>query len=460
MKSAQINFGQTEVLIQLPDEVEILSMKSPAVLPDPAQAIQDALQHCIGTTSLESIIASKLQARPDANAVIVISDNTRPVPYKGENGILRPIVDKLLGAGIPSSRILILAATGTHNPVPEAILREMLDPIVFEKGITIKNHDCVDQSTLVHLGQSKRGNKMVVNHDYMRADIKIITGLVESHFMAGASGGRKAICPGLIGEESTFVFHGARILDDPLSRDLVLAGNPCHEEAVQIAEAAGCDFSVNVTLNDKYELTGVFAGDLLGPHRHAVNKIREYVTIPIQEEYDIVVSHAGFAGINHYQAAKAAVVAIPAIRRGGKMILVANTTDVDPVGSGRYRSVLKFLKQLGPEKFRQLILSDMWEFVPDQWEVQMWARLFAKTPAENLVFFAPQLKVEDFDILSGVNGNVFLPRERQYQDSLDNIPFVVEKALRKTLADLRGQGVTNPRIAFLADGPYGIPVKV
>ncbi len=460
MKSAQINVGQTRVLIQLPDEVEILSMKSPAVLPDPAQAIQDALQHCIGTTSLESIIASKLQARPDANAVVVISDNTRPVPYKGENGILRPIVDKLLGAGIPSSRILILVATGTHNPVSEAMLREMLDPIIFEKGIAIKNHDCMDQSSLVYLGQSERGNKMVVNRDYVRADIKIITGLVESHFMAGASGGRKTICPGLIGEESTFIFHGARILDNPLSRDLVLVGNPCHEEAVQIAKAAGCDFSVNVTLDEKYALTGVFAGDLPGPHRHAVNKIRDYVMIPIQEEYDVVISHAGFAGINHYQAAKAAVVAIPAIRRGGKMILVANTTDVDPVGSGRYRGVLKFLKQLGPEKFRQLILSDTWEFVPDQWEVQMWARLFAKTQAENFVFYAPQLKAEDFNILSGVNGNAFLPRERQYRDNLDNIPFVVEQALRKTLADLRGQGVTNPRIAFLADGPYGIPVKV
>lgn len=460
MKTAQINFGQTRVLVQLHDEVEILSMKSPAVLPDPAQAIQDALQHCIGTTSLETIIASKLQAVPDANAVIVISDNTRPVPYKGESGILWPVVDKLLGAGIPPGRILILVATGTHNPVLEATLREMLDPRIFEKGIAIKNHDCKGQSPLVSLGQSERGNKMMVNRDYVRADIKIITGLVESHFMAGASGGRKAICPGLVGEESTFVFHGAKILDDPLSRDLVLAGNPCHEEAVQTAEAAGCDFSVNVTLDEKYELTGVFAGDLLGPHLHAVKKIREYVMIPIQEEYDVVITHAGFAGISHYQAAKAAVVAIPAIRRGGKLILVANTTDVDPVGSGRYRSVLKLLKQLGPEKFRQLILSDTWEFVPDQWEAQMWTRLFDKTPAENFVFYAPQLKVEDFSILSAVNGNIFLPGERQYQDSLDNIPFVVEKALQKAVADLRGQGVTKPRIAFLADGPYGIPVKV
>ena len=90
----------------------------------------------------------------------------------------------------------------------------------------------------------------------------------------------------------------------------------------------------------------------------------------------------------------------------------------------------------------------------------MWTRLFAKTPAENFVFYAPQLKVEDFSILFAINGNIFLPGERQYQDSLDNIPIVVEKALQKTVADLRGQGVTKPRIAFLADGPYGIPVKV
>jgi nickel-dependent lactate racemase len=91
----------------------------------------------------------------------------------------------------------------------------------------------------------------------MEADIKILTGLVENHFMAGVSGGRKSICPGLVGEESTYIFHSAKFLASPKACDLNLPGNPCHEEALEVAEKAGADYIINVTLDHEFNLTGV-----------------------------------------------------------------------------------------------------------------------------------------------------------------------------------------------------------
>jgi len=83
----------------------------------------------------------------------------------------------------------------------------IIDPWVFEKGIAVVNHDCKDESILTYLGKTERGSEVKINNIYVQADLKILTGLVESHFMAGVSGGRKSVCPGLISEHGTFLFR-------------------------------------------------------------------------------------------------------------------------------------------------------------------------------------------------------------------------------------------------------------
>ena len=118
----------------------------------------------------------------------------------------------------------------------------------------------------------------------------------------------------------------------------------------------------------------------------AVERIREYVTIPVRQTYDIVVTHAGFVGINHYQAAKAGVVAIPIMKPGAKLIMAANTVDKDPVGSPYYRTLIHLLTLNGPESFMRLITSKDWSFIPEQWQVQMWSKVFSKTSMENFTY--------------------------------------------------------------------------
>jgi len=459
MKAISINFGRETVETVLPDRTDILSIDPPEMLADPALSIRKALLNSIGSPGLNQIIEQKTKKNPQAKAVIVISDNTRPVPYKGEEGILWPIIERLLAKNISRDRILVLVATGTHRPLSEKELKEMLDPRIFEYGIPIKNHHCRDKGNLVFLGRTCRGSSIYINRNYMEADIKILTGLVETHFMAGASGGRKSICPGLIGEESIYIFHGAPMLSSPKASDLIIDGNPCHEEALEVAKKAGVDYIINITLDQDFKLTGVFAGDLEEAHKQAVKQIETYVTIPLDKEYDIVITHAGFVGVNHYQAAKAAVAAIPALKKNGKLILVANNTDEELIGSENYKAVLYLLKTMGYKHFQKLILSFDWTFIPDQWQVQMWCRLFSKISPENFIYYSPRFTSNDYKIIPGIDGNVFLPKAEKYSVNIKNVAWVIEKAAKNTINDLKDSEKDKIKIAYLCDGPYGIPVK-
>jgi len=460
MKKISIQLEKEAVEINLPDNTEILFTDQPKPLSNPAFFIQNALENPIGSPSLDKIIEQKLKKNPEAKAVVIISDNTRPVPYKREAGILWPIIERLLAHNIPKERILILVATGTHRPLSEQELREMLDPRVFDYKIPIKNHSCRDKNNLTYLSKTNRGSSVYINGDYMKADIKILTGLVETHFMAGASGGRKSICPGLIGEESIYIFHGAPMLASPKSSDLIIDDNPCHQEALEIAKKAGADYILNVTLDQDFKTTGVFAGDLEKAHKQAVNKIKKNVAIPIEKEYDVVITHAGFVGINHYQGAKAAVVAIPALKPNGKLIMIANNDDKDLIGSEKYKTVLHLLKIIGAKQFNHLILSPDWTFIPDQWQVQMWTRLFFKIPPENFIYYSPRLSFNDYKIIPGIDGNMFLPANKRYKGTLKDISQIIESAIDKIDKEFKVNGKKGFNIAFLSDGPYGVPIKI
>jgi nickel-dependent lactate racemase len=456
MHTAIMQFGEKKLNINFPIDPEIYLMPHSKPICNPQDLIEKALVNSIGSPGLDQVITEKLGNNPDGKAVIVVSDNTRPVPYQGETGILWPVIKRLLAQKIDPKRIFILVATGTHRALSEEELRKMLDPRVFEYGITVKNHDCRNERELVFLGITKKRSKVFVNNDYVNADLKILTGLVESHFMAGVSGGRKSICPGLVGEASTYIFHGPTFLASSNAQNLMLEGNPCHDEALEVAKMAGVDYIVNVTLDNQLNLTGVFAGDLEKAHQKAVEQLKKEVLIPMVKEYDIVVTHAGFVGINHYQAAKAGVVSIPALKPNGYLILMADNTDNDPVGSQNYRTALHLLKLMGAEKFNRLLLSPEWSFIPDQWQVQMWARLFTKIPPDNFIYFSPQLSRKDFGIIPCLDGNLFLPMEERYHGTLASIPIVVEKAIQETIKNITNKGQKSIDVAYLTDGPYGI----
>lgn len=454
MQTSYIPFGDESLAVELPDTVDILSMRAPKAIAEPQAAIAEALNNPLGTEAFDALVARKCSARKAPRAVIVISDNTRPVPYTGETGILWPVVERLIAGGISGGDITILVATGMHRGLTEAELERMIDPRVHKAGVQFVNHNGKDAGNLSYLGTTARGSEVYINRLYVESDIKILTGLVESHFMAGASGGRKSICPGLIGEESTRIFHGAEMMANPDATDLKLAGNPCHEESSEVAGKAGADFIINVTLDHGFNLTGVFAGELKAAHEAAVEHLKSYTAIDFEGEYEIVLTHAGFVGINHYQAAKAGTVAARIVKPGGHVLMAANNSDTDPVGSLEYRTVLQLLTLNGPKAVDRILKSPDWTFIPEQWQVQMWNRLFNKIPLHHFHYYSPQFGAAEYGLTPGEPLGA-LAGVTDPASPKELIPRLIARGVERLRKEL-GEGV---RIAYLKDGPYGIPLR-
>lgn len=445
MRSTTLPFGDACVQLRLPESAEVLWAQPVPFLLDPAEEIRRSVNKPLGTPPLAEL------SRGRRSAAVVVSDNTRPVPYRGPQGILLPILDALEGAGV--GEIKVIVACGTHRPMEEKELREMLGAGVFRAGVRVINNEATDASQFRSLGRTDRVPNVTVNRHYLDADLKIITGLVEPHFMAGFSGGRKAICPGICGQEVTYGLHSASILNHENATSLLVEGNPCHEEALRIAKMAGVDFSVNVTIDRDRRLTGVFAGGLDAAHVAAMEFLESYASIPLRRLYDVVILPAGDVGVNHYQCGKAAVEAAHAAKRGGHVVIVADLTDPDPVGGTNYREMLRLYVRLGPEEFCRTVARDDWTFVPEQWQVQMWAKAATRVGGTGrFLLCMPRLEDCPPDLIPEQNVAA-QSRRRPGETDVDH----AQRLVQETADSLIAQG-SDAEVLVLPDGPYAVPV--
>src|SRR5262245_28821671 len=250
-----LDYGRTGLEVTLPDDrvVGPLAIRPAPALEDPAAAVADALARPIGTPPLAQL------ARGRKDACILVCDITRPVPNRV---ILPPLLRTLEEQGIARRDILILIATGLHRPNEGAELDEMLGRDLVA-NYRIENHHGKVLDEHDYLGTTPNGVPVWLDQRYVRADLKITTGLIEPHLMAGYSGGRKVICPGIAALETGKVWHGPRFLEHPKADCGILVGNPVHEENTRIAKMAGCDFIVNVCMDGQRRITWVGAGNMI-----------------------------------------------------------------------------------------------------------------------------------------------------------------------------------------------------
>jgi len=456
-KKVAVEFGPDFLDIFVPQSCVELSMKDVPVLSDPRAEIQKVLSKPTHSPPLAEIIRKKSKPPADLSVAITVSDITRPVPYRGEEGILVPVLREIESSGIRRQNIRIIVGTGTHRAsTPEEKVTMFGESVVKEYFIT--DHDCEDLDSLTYIGKTRRGTKVYLNTLFHSADIRIATGLVESHFMTGVSGGRKTICPGLVDKRTIEKFHSPEYLESPFADNLILDGNPCHEESLEVAMTVGVDFIINVTLDKNMRMTGVFAGDLEKAHMEAYRFMRGYVAIPVDREFDIVLTHGGYPGRNHYQTAKAACASLPAVKNGGIVIVAADNRDVEPIGGPEYKSLIHLLKLQGTEGYLKIISDPAWKFTKDQWEPEVWGRVLRKVGEEGLIYCTLEISKEDHCILPGQCGLDFL-QSRRKKPSTDVAQTMVQNALLFALSRYREKGV-EPSMAFIKEGPYGIPVKV
>ena len=358
-----LDYGNIKLEVDINDKnlLYIIENKLAEKLPDSKEKLIESFKRPIGTLPLKEKIKSK------SKVCIVISDITRAVPTKL---ILEVLLPELLSYGINKDSITILIATGLHRSNEGEELVRLVGREISE-NYNIVNHNAKDKESCRQIGKTKRGTPIILNKVFLDSDFKILTGLIEPHFMAGFSGGRKAICPGISYIDMFKHFHGPKILESPNASNAILLDNPFHEESTEIAKKAGADFIVNVTVNKNKEITGVFSGGLENAFLAGAKFCLKTNSFNISKKADIVItSGGGFPlDIDLYQTVKGMVGALPAVKKGGMIIIASHCRE--GVGSREFLELLTGEKDL--DEFARKICESNY-FKIDQWELEELAK--------------------------------------------------------------------------------------
>jgi len=416
--NVELAYGKKGLRIDLSDDLDTTVIEPTFVpgVPDPHEAIRDALRYPQGSQPLRDVAASC------SRVALVVNDITRPTPYR----TMLPVLLQELGS---AGEVTIFVALGTHRKNTDDELREILGDEVVRRFRIVQN-DAFDQDTQVCIGTSSRGHEIWINREFLECDVKVLTGFIEPHFFAGFSGGGKAVIPGMAGLNTVLGNHDAQMIDDRNAVYGVTEGNPIWEEIMEIAALVGKSFLVNITLNREQEITGVFAGDLREAYGKGCAFVKEGAMVPVDRPFDIVItSNSGHPlDLNLYQAVKGMSAAGLVVREGGSIIVAADCWDGIPehglfgqmlMAAGSPEELLRTIRKPGFQK-------------QDQWQVQILLKL---------------LKRSDIYIRSG----------NLTDKQLRAVLLKPAHRIETTVDDLLKKYGRDARICVLPEGPQTIP---
>ncbi len=428
---AEIRYHHTLLDIEFPDTSRIyLSSYDP-----PAAVESELVLQAIRNPLCSESLVDSIKTRPRNSVMIAVSDITRPIPYRT---FLPVLLDEIESTGIDRKQITLLIATGMHRPSTKEERAFMFGDDIAGR-YKILDHDAEgDMVTLS--GTSCSGAPAKLNRDFAKADYKIVIGLVEPHFMAGFSGGRKTLCPGLSSMETIKHFHGYEFLSHPKAGIALLDGNPCHEEALSVAKLVDVDFSLQLVVNHAKRIVKAFGGDLFETHASACHYVKGKACPIVEAEAEVVVTGCGGYPLDatFYQCTKALVTALPCVKKGGMIIAAGGC--VEGVGSQTYENMLRKYSNDFP-RFIQDIRSST-DIVKDQWQIQMQARVYEKTGLENLDFFTHGIASRHSSFLGVKIMEAGLER--------------ITGELQKSVDALARQGYS---FAVIPEGPYCAPLS-
>lgn len=361
--TVQIAYGRGHLDVDLPTDARAtIIRKVPfAKLADPAGAVAHALDEPIGALRFDRLAEGR------RSACILICDITRPVPNRL---FLRPMIERLIAAGVAARDIVVVVATGLHRPNEGAELAELVgDPWVLDT-VRVENHFARNDADHVDLGLTSRGTPIKIDRRFVEADLRIVSGLIEPHFMAGWSGGRKVIAPGVAHQDTIRTFHSARFMEDPLAVQCNLVGNPLHEEQLEIVRRIGEVYALNTVIDEDRDLVHVNFGEVVASHLEAVAFVESACKVPVGRRFHTVVtSSAGYPlDKTYYQTVKGMVTPMDILEPGGTLIIASECSE--GFGSPEFRDAQGRLAELGGERFLATLTAKTFAEI-DEWQTEM-----------------------------------------------------------------------------------------
>ena len=411
-------YGEGALEVDIPaSNIEVIEPIYVPGLPDEAGGVNAAMQNPVDSPPLRDLISSRHKV------AIVIPDITRPFP--GER-ILPLIVEEI--GHVPNEQVTIVIGTGSHRTsTHEEVVRLVGEPLA--STCRVISHNAFDPSTLAEAGTVSAGRPIYMNRDYVEADRRIVVGIVEPHFMAGFSGGFKAVCPGIAGIDDILFLHRAELIGHPRSTWGVVEGNPTQALLSECGGLLPIDFCVNITVNRDKQITRVFAGDLESAYSQACEFSHQTTFRPVSHPFDIVVTTGGGYPLdqNLYQAVKGMSAGRQIVAEGGLIVCAAECREGFP-DHGNFRKLL--FEHDSTDALLGTILAPGFSIL-DQWEAQLLAMItgFAKVA-----------------LYSGLD-----PEEvrQAHMEPISDISERVRLELERV-----GEQV---RVAVIPEGPYTIP---
>jgi nickel-dependent lactate racemase len=367
----ELAYGRRGTSVEVPDGAEVIAPLEEPGLRDEAAAITATLRQPLSGSPIHEL------TKGAAQIVVVFPDLTRPMPNRT---VLPPLLAELAHCGVPDERITLLCATGTHRQASAAEMEELVGPEIVGR-YAIVDHDGTSAAH-IEVGVVD-GTAVLLQREYVEADLRIITGFVEPHFFAGFSGGPKAVCPGLAANSTILEAHHPRRIADARATFVTREGNPVHDFVRAATALAPPHLSLDVAINRARQVTAVFAGPLPAAHDAACAHVQSAAVRVVEAPFDLVVSTNGGYPLdrNLYQAVKGMAAAERIVRPGGIIVMAAACEDGVPADGA-------FARIVAAADTTDDLLGASGEAELDRWQAQVLGRVLARAEVH---LFAPGL---------------------------------------------------------------------
>lgn len=281
--------------------------------------LSEALANPIGTPPLGKL------ASEAKRVVVILPDATRL--WQNIPAMAQSVLAELQAAGCKNATWLI--GVGTHRPATdEEVLSIIGSPL--PEGHTVVSHDGMNTTDL---GQTtERGTPVCVNPALAEADLVILIGGIVYHDLAGFSGGRKALFPGVSAQKSIERNHSLGFLGNGFNPDVCcgsLEKNPLHLdmfEFMQRALAGRKGFLINVIPDSSGKPHSYVSGDPIEAWKEGIKIAVELQTLWVEQKPDTIVVSCGGApyDLELYQSSKALSAVSELFEEGTSVLLVAD----------------------------------------------------------------------------------------------------------------------------------------
>ena len=382
-------YGREQLNVELPEKnvVKVLKIQPAAALEDPMDAVFDVLEDPIETEPLAAIAEGR------KSACIVVCDSTRPVPNPA---MLLPILQTLEDSGVDTSKITILIATGLRRTSTSEERHEIIGEDIMLRKFKVSDHNAKKLHQHEYLGITKSGTPIWVDRRYLEAEVKILTGMIEPHSITGFSGGRKAICPGIAAAETVASCYSSKLLSHENVRPGCVDDNPVHAEQMEVARKAGCDFVVNVLLNQDRKIAKIVGGHLNWAFQKGIEIARKSLTDTVEKQVDVVVTSGGGFPFDKtwLQTIRGIAGALDILKPGGTIIIASACGE--GVGGKDFEENAEQFASI--DDFLKAIAAEEKSFV-EQWQLEELAKALRKGKVKVVTSGVPAEVLQKFFVV-------------------------------------------------------------